>query len=105
VYPVWKGREEETQWTRPGMPKVAAGERAEREKRRGRSCGAGGDAQMAAVQEKAKGEGEEGTRGTEERKREKRRERKVAESQVEGGDGAEEERTVKMPTRRPTKNQ
>jgi hypothetical protein len=36
VYPVWIGRKEETQWTRPGMHRAAAGERAETGKRRGR---------------------------------------------------------------------
>lgn len=73
VYPVWIGREEETQWTRPGMHKAAAGERAEPGKRRGRRGVAEGDAQKAAALEKANGGGAERARGTEERKREKRR--------------------------------
>lgn len=76
VYPVWIGREEETQWTRPGMHKAAAGERAEPGKRRGRRGVAEGDAQKAAALEKANGGGAEGARGTEERKREKKEKRR-----------------------------
>ncbi len=65
-----------------GCGRASGAGEATREERRG-----GGDAQKAAVLEKANGEGVEGARGTEERKREKRREGKVAESQVEGGAG------------------
>lgn len=44
VYPVWIGREEEPQWTRPGMHRAAAGERAEPGKRCGRIGVAAGTA-------------------------------------------------------------
>jgi len=64
---------------------------ATREKRRG-----GGDAQKAAMQEKATGGGAKGACGTKDRKRPKTKEAKP---------GAEEERTVEKATRRPTKNQ
>ena len=65
-----------------GCGRASGAGEATREERRG-----GGDAEKAAVLEKANGGGAEGARGTEERKREKRQEGKVAESEAEGGAG------------------
>lgn len=104
VYPVWIGREKESQGTRPGRHSgLRESERRRRSDEGERRCR--GDAQKAAKQEKVMGGAAEGARGAEERKREKRRVRKGRRAKRKVEPGAEEERTVERATRRPTKNQ
>ena len=59
---------DEARKARGGSGRASGAGEETREERRG-----GGDAQKAAVQENATGEGVEGARGTQERKMEKRR--------------------------------